>query len=290
MARLTYQGHDIHTREGEKVLDALLRHGINVPFSCRSGSCHVCMQQCVQGTVSEKAQRSLKPEQRELGYFLPCRCVPETDMEIAPPASRRSQSAAAAPARDANYPPADPALWAALRDGETLMAALQDLYERVFQDPRLSSFFEGVTRQRAIEKQYSFLRQVLTGEKVYFGDRPRNAHHWMVVSDELFDHRARLMLDCLRAQGLPEAMVQRFHQVEEFYRRDIVKSAPIPKMMGEAQLPLDGFEELTMDVGTLCDSCEREVSPGEKVIYHVRIGKVHCSDCSPQQGATPSWS
>ncbi len=286
MAHLRYENHEVCSREGESVLDALLRHGINVPFSCRSGSCHICMQKCVQGVVPEKAQRSLKPAQRELGYFLSCRCVPETDMEIAPPAARRAQPASAATARDADYPPADPELWAALLEGEMLMAALQDLYERVFNDPRLSSFFEGVTRQRAIEKQYLFLRQVLTGEKVYFGDRPRNAHHWMVISDELFDHRANLMLDCLREQGLPEPMVQRFHEVEEFYRRDIVKPAPIPKMMGDIELPLDGFEELTMDVGTLCDSCEREVEAGEKVIYHVRIGKVHCSDCSARQGAS----
>jgi hypothetical protein len=37
-----------------------------------------------------------------------------------------------------------------------------------------------------------------------------------------------------------------------------------------------------MDVGTLCDSCSREVAAGEKVIYHVRIGKIYCSDCSAQ--------
>jgi ferredoxin/truncated hemoglobin YjbI len=288
MAHLRYLGHDVDTREGETVLDALLRRGINVPFSCRSGSCHACMQQSLSGAIPARAQRSLRQEQREERCFLPCQCVPETDMEIAPRPTRSRHAKKAASPETPDYPPADPELWAALRQGEMLMAALQHLYEQVFQDARLSSFFDGVTRQRAIEKQYLFLRQVLTGEKVYFGDRPRNAHHWMVISDELFDHRAELMLDCLREQGLPEAMVQRFHQVEAFYRRDIVKAVPIPKTMGEIELPLDGFEELTMDVGTLCDSCERAVEPGEKVIYHVRIGKISCSDCSDRQGATPS--
>jgi truncated hemoglobin YjbI len=212
-------------------------------------------------------------------------------MEIVPPPTCRSypanKTAPVPQTINADYPPADLELWAALQDGEMLMAVLQDFYDRVFQDPRLSSFFEGVTKQRSIEKQYSFIRQILTGEKLYFGDRPRNAHHWMVISDELFDYRANLMLDCLREHGLAEPMVQRFHEMEEFYRRDIVKSAPIAKMMGEVQLPLEGFEELIMDVGTLCDTCEREVSPGEKVIYHVRIGKIHCADCSSQQLATP---
>lgn len=288
MALLKYEGHSVTTREGENALDALLRHGINVPFSCRSGVCHVCMQQCLEGSIPQAAQRSLNPEQRELGYFLPCKCVPHEDMEIAPPGTaphqqKKESRSNSADGDEAKYPPPDAELWSALRDGELLMAALQDFYGRVFQDERMSSFFHGVTKQRSIEKQYLFVRQILTGEKIYFGERPRNAHHWMVISDELFDYRSNIMLTCLRAQGLPETMVQRFRELEEFYRRDIVKAAPFPRRMGDVELPLDGFDELVMDVGSLCDSCEREVAAGEKVIYHVRIGKIYCTDCSTQR-------
>jgi len=52
--------------------------------------------------------------------------------------------------------------------------------------------------------------------------------------------------------------------------------------VGGIEKPFEGFDEITMDVGTLCDSCTREVAPGENVIYHVRIGKIYCSDCSTQ--------
>lgn len=288
MALLKYEDHSVATRDGENVLDALLRHGINVPFSCRSGICHVCMQQCLEGSIPQTAQRSLNPEQRELGYFLPCRCVPHEDMEIAPPDSapgrKKPERDNARTGDEAQYPPPDAELWAALGNGELLMAALQDFYGRVFQDERMSSFFHGVTKQRSIEKQYLFIRQILTGDKIYFGERPRNAHHWMVISDELFDYRSNIMLTCLREQGLAEPMVQRFRELEEFYRRDIVKAAPFPRRMGDVELPLDGFDELVMDVGSLCDSCSREVAAGEKVIYHVRIGKIYCSDCSAQHG------
>ena len=296
MPILKYQEHTVSTREGENVLDALLRHGISIPFSCRSGVCHVCLHRSIQGDIPAAAQRGLRPEQREQGYFLPCRCVPETDMVIAPPDDAASEGAlnelrqvrraGSAPetAVSADYPPTDAELWAALGNGELLMAVLQDFYERVFQDERLSSFFHGVTKQRSIEKQYMFMRQILTGEKIYFGERPRNAHHWMVISDELFDYRSDLMQSCLRQHGLAEPMAQRFRNAEEFYRRDIVKSAAIPRRMGDVELPLEGFDELVMDVGTLCDSCEREVAAGEKVIYHVRLGKIYCSDCSAQTG------
>lgn len=532
MAQLRYQDRDILSREGESVLDALLRQRVDIPFSCRSGACHVCLQRCAKGKIPPVAQHGLRSELVEQGYFLACQCVPIEDMEIAPPsglytttllASKqmlspnvckllieppsnfvyfagqfinlrradglvRSYSLASIPGEDyfleihvqrknaglmsnwildelkegdeleiegpsgecyykeeaqghpllliatgtglspiigivrdalfkqhldeihlyhgarasdrfylretlrkmehqhANfhyheclsgnakpqngehrgrvhdvafaqqkdlrgwhaylagltemvdngaqlaakhgvkpaaihadaftlrdlrdtpretdkkkqvsldgnaaefgmpedrpkYPPPDPELWAALREGEVLTAVLKDFYGRIYEDKLLSSFFVGVTKQRLVEKQYSFVRQIITGEKLYFGDRPRNTHHWMIVSDELFDYRANIMLSCLREHGLAEPMVQRFHAIEEYYRRDIVKAVPIARTKGGIEVPYEGFDEIVMDVGTLCDSCEREVSAGEKVIFHVRIGKIYCSDCSSQ--------
>jgi len=526
MAYLKYQtndkqSRDIHSREAENVLDALLRQGIEIPFSCRSGVCHVCVQQCQHGDIPPVAQKGLAQSLIKEGYFLPCQCVPISDMHIAAPTGlfhatlvhskemlspnvckillepptdftykagqfvnlrrpdgvTRSYSLASLPGEDyflelhvqrqdggimsnwlidelqtgdgidiqnaegnchyqaaanghpllligtgtgmapligivrdalhnnhkheihlyhggrntdrfylhnqlrqleqshsnfhyyecvsgnaapventlagrahevafiqhqnvhnwtvylaglaemvdsgtllaakhgasphdiysdaftlrdlrthqrdesttlsseddsAKYPPPDPELWAALQEGKLLSTVLTDFYTTVYADDKLASFFSGVTKQRLIEKQYLFVRQILTGEKVYFGDRPRNSHHWMVISDELFDYRESLMLKSLRKVGLSEPMLQRFMEMEGFYRRDIVKAAPFARVVGGIEKPFEGFDEITMDVGTLCDSCSREVHPGEKVIYHVRIGKIYCSDCSAQ--------
>jgi len=85
MPYLKYQGRDIYSREGESVLDAMLRHGISIPFSCRNGICHVCLQRCTQGTVPHVAQHGLSAELSEQGYFMACKCVPLADMEIVPP-------------------------------------------------------------------------------------------------------------------------------------------------------------------------------------------------------------
>lgn len=524
MPTLKYQGRTIVLRQKENILDAMLRQGISIPFSCRNGVCHVCLQRCIKGAIPHEAQHGLRSELSEQGYFMACKCVPIEDMEITPatelysttlvhskemlapdvcklliePTTNftynagqfinlrrqdgliRSYSLASLPTEDyflevhvqrkergivsnwifdelnvgdeigiqsasgecyykndardhpmllvgtgtglsplfgiirdalhnqhegeihlyhggrdtdrfymceklrkmeqqyanfhyyecisdnstppegifkgrvhevafarhqdlrgwhvylaglsemvdsgellaakqgatqeaihtdafalrdlrnkkregnqptptpanggeAKYPPPDPELWIALLNGDLLTVVLTDFYTRVYQDMRLASFFEGVTKQRLIEKQYLFTRQILTGEKIYFGDRPRNTHHWMVISNELFDYRANIMLNCLREAGLSELMVQRFMEIEEFYRHDIVKSVPFPRLIGGIERPLEGFNEITMDVGSLCDICEREVSAGEKVNYHVRLGKIYCSDCSSQR-------
>ncbi len=212
--------------------------------------------------------------------FRDLRKTPRTDKNAAAPSAAARAASSGTPESELGYPPPDPELWKALREGELLSEILKDFYGIVFADDRLASFFEGVTNQRLIEKQYLFLRQIMTGEKIYFGDRPRNAHHWMVISDGLFDYRESIMESCLRKHGLPEDMVHRFMEIEGYYRPDIVKAAPFARRMGDIEIPFEGFDELVMDVGTLCDSCGREVAVGEKVIYHVRLGKIYCSECS----------
>lgn len=175
----------------------------------------------------------------------------------------------------------NPELWAALGEGPGLLQILTDFYSRVFEDPRLAPFFVGTTQQRAIEKQYSFLRDVFSGTREYFGDRPRNAHHWMVISDELFDYRELLMKRCLEAYGLPEKHLRAWLSAEETFRKQIVKDTPIPKRVRGVDLPLDGYESLVLSVGGLCDACAGEIPRHTEATYHVRTGRTFCPACSP---------
>jgi len=194
--------------------------------------------------------------------------------------SRNSRISAPTPRKPADRPDPDPEMWAALHNGELLTAILTDFYTRVFEDPQLAPYFHGVTRQRLIEKVYSFMRQLFTGEKVFFGDRPRNAHHWMVISDELFNHREALMTTVLRRHGLAEHLIQRWRGIEENFRNDIVKQRAWVKVMAGVEMPLDGYGEMTVSVGTICDGCAGEIHPGEPVRYHLRIGSTYCQRCS----------
>ena len=82
MSQLEYRGHRIESRPGETVLDACLRQGVDLHFSCRGGSCHNCLCQCAEGDIPARAQRGLAPRLAEKGYFLPCVCIPENDMRF----------------------------------------------------------------------------------------------------------------------------------------------------------------------------------------------------------------
>ena len=175
----------------------------------------------------------------------------------------------------------DPEIWAALAEGAGLRDVLTDFYTRVYSDPRLSPFFRFATRARAIEKQYSFLREIFTGEECYFGHRPLNAHHWMVISDELFDYREALMEDCLARYGLPPHLIRRFRAVDEVFRKQIVKDAPRPLRLRGEDLPLEGFSDVEIAGGTICDECQGPIEAGQSARYHVRTGHTYCGRCSP---------
>jgi NAD(P)H-flavin reductase/ferredoxin/truncated hemoglobin YjbI len=180
---------------------------------------------------------------------------------------------------ETSYPAPDLELWQVLENGQLLIKILREFYKRVFKDSLLSPFFTRVTQSHIAEKQYLFLRQLITGEKVFFGDRPRNAHHWMAISDELFDYREALMLDVIRGHGVPEEFVQRWLRIEAVFREDIVKDKPHGKIIDGVEMPFEGFEEVNLDIGTLCDSCQSEINPGTRVRYHIRMGTTYCPNC-----------
>jgi len=203
------------------------------------------------------------------------------------PAGKAGQPPAKLAQQEVPYPPADPEIWAALDQGKKLYKILDDFYSIVYEDARLAPFFQKITKQRSIEKVYLFLRQVFSGEKVYFGDRPRNAHHWMVISDDLFDYREDIMEQCLRNNGLPEHLIRRWRRIEESFRPDIVKDRPWNKVMHGIELPLDGYEELVLDSGSLCDSCQQPIEAGTRVRYHLRLGTIYCPVCMAK-GEQPS--
>ena len=177
----------------------------------------------------------------------------------------------------------NPALWDALDRGPGLRAILEAFYAQVYADPRLGPFFHGVTQERAVDKQYGFLAEIFTGERMYFGDRPRNAHHWMVISDELFDYRERLFEACVRERGLAEEHVAAWLAVHQMFRKQIVKDQPFPRRMAGVEMPLDGWAKETMAASGMCDGCQGEVAVGAVVTWHRRRGTTYCERCTPEE-------
>lgn len=58
--------------------------GIDLPTSCRNGTCRTCMQRLLSGRVSYRIEwPGLLAEEKAEGWILPCVAHPETDLVIA---------------------------------------------------------------------------------------------------------------------------------------------------------------------------------------------------------------
>ena len=174
----------------------------------------------------------------------------------------------------------DPELWSALEQGPGLTRILQAFYTRVYADARLAPFFHKITPERAITKQYEFLASLFSSSGEYFGLNPYNAHHWMVISDELFDYREALFESVLRDSGLAPQLIDRWLALHELFRAELVKPAARGLVIGgvEQALKVQAVERLAIDA--VCDACGGEIKAGSPSRYVFRIGALHCARCA----------
>jgi CDP-4-dehydro-6-deoxyglucose reductase len=84
MPTVRYGGHVCELLEYESALDALLRSGAPVSYSCKAGACGSCMLRAIEGGVPAAAQAGLKDSWKARAYFLACLCHPEADLTAAP--------------------------------------------------------------------------------------------------------------------------------------------------------------------------------------------------------------
>ncbi|WP_238367459.1 FAD-binding oxidoreductase [Mesobacterium pallidum] len=78
---IKFAGRKYIVGAGEPVLDAMLRQGAPVRFSCRKGTCRTCMLQAESGDPGREAVERLPQEYREMGMFLPCCATRVTTVE-----------------------------------------------------------------------------------------------------------------------------------------------------------------------------------------------------------------
>ncbi len=82
MPELTVGSRRWSVAPASNLLDALNQAGVAVPYSCRAGSCHACLVQCVKGLPSDSRPDALSNEQRRRGWRLACQCQVVEDLQV----------------------------------------------------------------------------------------------------------------------------------------------------------------------------------------------------------------
>ncbi|MGW7073264.1 1,2-phenylacetyl-CoA epoxidase subunit PaaE [Streptomyces sp. NPDC054855] len=66
-------------KDGESLLDTVLRNRADAPYACKGGVCGTCRAFRVSGEVRMDRNFALEPEETEAGYVLACQSHPATD-------------------------------------------------------------------------------------------------------------------------------------------------------------------------------------------------------------------
>lgn len=84
--RVTLQpaGKQFIVEQHETILEAGLRHGLNLPYHCANGTCGDCRSRLVNGDIEAVRYHDYRfsLQQRKEGWFLACSNRPLTDLEI----------------------------------------------------------------------------------------------------------------------------------------------------------------------------------------------------------------
>ncbi|MGW0942662.1 2Fe-2S iron-sulfur cluster-binding protein [Streptomyces sp. NPDC002623] len=78
-ARLDGRGGSWPVRDGESVLETVLRNRPDAPYACKGGVCGTCRAFLVSGEVRMDRNFALEPEETDSGYVLACQSHPLTE-------------------------------------------------------------------------------------------------------------------------------------------------------------------------------------------------------------------
>jgi ring-1,2-phenylacetyl-CoA epoxidase subunit PaaE len=67
---------EVPVAEGEAILDAALRAGMDLPFACKGGMCSTCRAKLVEGEAPMEVNYSLEPWELKAGFILTCQARP----------------------------------------------------------------------------------------------------------------------------------------------------------------------------------------------------------------------
>ena len=101
----------------------------------------------------------------------------------------------------------------------------QRFYDAIFEEPWLGQFFRGKHETTLARKQTEFMVAAFGGENRYSGDTPAFVHMHMLITSEQLEARAVLLRNAIRAEGLSEAIVERWINVDRGFWAGLVKQS-----------------------------------------------------------------
>jgi hemoglobin len=113
----------------------------------------------------------------------------------------------------------------ALGGRKILEVVAKEFYDRLYEHPWLSKFFEEIPQERIEKQQVDFMQAALGGPNVYCGSLPIPAHQHIYIDEEMFDLRQVILIEALKKCGSSTELIDKWLKIDSSFKSRIVKSS-----------------------------------------------------------------
>lgn len=109
---------------------------------------------------------------------------------------------------------------------KTIVFQVSELfYEKVYKHPWISLYFKNTDQKFITQQQTDFVVGALGGPKNFSGRLPVHAHPHMLITEELFDLRKKLLTEAMEELKAPTDLKEAWLQLDEAFRSVLVRSS-----------------------------------------------------------------
>jgi hemoglobin len=119
----------------------------------------------------------------------------------------------------------DKTLYARLGGKDTLIKVHKIFYDKIYAHNWLSKYFTDKPQQLLEEQQTTFMQQLMGGPKAYSGKSPKSAHQHMLITEELFELRAKLLADSIKQAGIENSLRDEWLAADAALKKALVKGS-----------------------------------------------------------------
>lgn len=117
----------------------------------------------------------------------------------------------------------DKTLYDRLGGIETLNKVHKIFYDKIYAHNWLKQYFAGKPQHVIEEQQTDFMVQLMGGPKVYSGKSPKSAHQHMLITEELFEERSKILSESINQAGVADNLRQEWLAADAALKKSLIK-------------------------------------------------------------------
>ena len=98
-------------------------------------------------------------------------------------------------------------------------------YDKAFAHTWLRKFFTDKPQKVLENQQTDFMIQLMGGPRCYGGKSPKTAHQHMLITEELFTVRAKLLSDSIKEAGIADDLRKEWMNADAALKKALVKTS-----------------------------------------------------------------